>query len=194
VAASWTQPKVSCPSKQDELVVWWVGLDGFSNSKVEQDGTFAYCHQGAATYYSWWEMYPTNDIQLVGSTVAPGDLITSSVSFASGTFTLAVTDATGPANSFSQKAKCGTPGTCTRTSAEWIVETPATTRGLAPWPNFGTWTVSGAQVTGGGVAGVITSFPRDQITIINNNSQNLAGTGALNATGDGFKDTWQYAW
>ena len=78
VAGSWTQPSVSC-TKEDQVVVTWVGLDGLTDGTVEQDGTLAQCFQGTAFYYTWWEMFPTNDIQLVGSTVRPGDKVTSSV-------------------------------------------------------------------------------------------------------------------
>jgi hypothetical protein len=31
------------------------------------------------TYLTWWEMFPTNNIQFVGSTVKPGDNIAASV-------------------------------------------------------------------------------------------------------------------
>ena len=32
-----------------------------------------------AYQYTWWEMYPTNAIQVVGQTLAAGDAITSTV-------------------------------------------------------------------------------------------------------------------
>ena len=130
VSGSWTQPKVTCPSKEDAVAVWWVGLDGFQNSTVEQDGTLAQCYQGGTFYYSWWEMFPTNNIQTVGATVAPGDKISASVNFASGNYTLALTDATATANSFSLKEQCASGLTCARASAEWIAETPSTSHAV----------------------------------------------------------------
>ena len=75
----WTEPSVSCGS-QTSLAAFWVGIDGYSSSSVEQDGTLAECYRGSAYYYTWWEMYPSNAIQVVGSTLRPGDGITASVS------------------------------------------------------------------------------------------------------------------
>jgi len=66
----WTEPSVSCGS-QTSLAAFWVGIDGYSSSSVEQDGTLAECYQGSAYYYTWWEMYPSNAIQVVGSTCGP---------------------------------------------------------------------------------------------------------------------------
>ena len=130
----------------------WVGLDGFSNSTVEQDGTLAFCQGGTATYYTWWEMYPTNDIQLVGSSVAPGDKIVTSVKFAGGNYTLKVTDSTHPANSFTAgRAVRHRPVTCANASAEWIAETVGTLRGYAAVAEFRARGSSPrAKVTGGG--------------------------------------------
>jgi hypothetical protein len=202
VAGKWVQPTVKCLSTEDETAVFWVGLDGFSDSTVEQDGTEAYCQNGTASYYTWWEMYPTNDIEVVGSSVQPGDAISSSVNFANGKYTLAVTDTTNPSNSFSVSEKCGSGLTCANASAEWIAETPGYARGDSPWPSYGKWTVSSASVTsstGGMVpdtssSGVISSFPDDQITIVGNRSEPLATTGSLTTSGAGFPVTWAYTW
>jgi hypothetical protein len=67
---------VSCTS-QTSLAAFWVGIDGCSSSSVEQDGTLAECYGGAAYYYTWWEMYPANAIQVVGQTLRAGDSITA---------------------------------------------------------------------------------------------------------------------
>lgn len=45
-----------------------MGLDGFDNQTVEQDGTLAYCFEGAAYYFTWWEMFPGGSVT-VGSSV-----------------------------------------------------------------------------------------------------------------------------
>ena len=180
VSGTWKQPQVKCVAGENRVAVWWVGLDGFSNSTVEQDGTLAACHGSTATYYTWWEMYPTNDIQLVGSTVAPGDKIVSSVKFAGGNYTLQLTDSTHPANSFTEVEQCGAGQTCSNASAEWIAETVGTLRGYQPWPNFGTWKLTGAKVTGGATNGTIKSFPDDEITMIGSDLSTVLGTpGAL---------------
>ena len=194
VSGDWTQPAITCPATEDEIAVFWVGLDGFSTSTVEQDGTLAECYQGSAFYYTWWEMYPTNDIQTVGGTVAPGDHIAASVSFASGKYTLKLTDSTTTGNSFSKSEKCGSGSTCANASAEWIAETPDYARGYAPLPSFGTWNVTSAGVTGSGTSGVISKFPDDQISMVGVFNNNLAAPGSLNSKGNGFGDAWDYTW
>ncbi|HEY3831160.1 MAG TPA: G1 family glutamic endopeptidase [Acidimicrobiia bacterium] len=190
-SGSWKQPTVTCPKNEDELAVWWVGLDGFSSATVEQDGTMAFCYRGAPAYYTWWEMFPTNDIQIVGSSVKPGDTIAASVKFASNKYNLTITDSTHPANSFIQSQTCAAAHPCKRTSAEWVAETPAGTRGLWPWPSFGTWSLTNASTTAG-TTGTISSFPDDDITIVGNQGEHLANTGALTSGGKAFNVTWAY--
>ena len=68
VAASWTEPSATCSSGAEQLAAFWVGIDGYTSSSVEQDGTLIECYRGRAYQYTWWEMYPTNSIQTVGST------------------------------------------------------------------------------------------------------------------------------
>jgi hypothetical protein len=70
VTGSWTEPSVSCTSTTS-LAAFWVGIDGFSSDSVEQDGTLAECYGGAAYYFTWWEMYPTNAIQEATTSAPP---------------------------------------------------------------------------------------------------------------------------
>ena len=58
------------------------------------------------SYYAWWEMYPTNDIQIAYG-VFPGDFITASVTYASGKFKIVVNDTTtAHRHSFSTTQTC----------------------------------------------------------------------------------------
>lgn len=44
-----------------------MGLDGFNDATVEQDGTFAYCSGPQSTkpvYKAWYEMYPSNSVNV----------------------------------------------------------------------------------------------------------------------------------
>jgi hypothetical protein len=190
VSGSWKEPAITCTS-EDRIAVFWVGIDGFTSSTVEQDGTLAQCFQGTAHYYTWWEMYPTNFIQLVGSTVAPSDSITGSVTRTGTKYTLKLTDSTHTANSFSTTQTCAAT-TCLNTSAEWIAESPSGNRGDYPLPPFGTWSLTGASVTSGATTGKISSFPDDEITMVDGTvSYNLVQPGALNATGSAFTATWK---
>ncbi len=91
VTGSWTEPSASCTSTTS-LAAFWVGIDGYSSSSVEQDGTLIECYRGVAYQYTWWEMYPTNAIQVVGSSLRAGDSITASVVRSGSSYTLKVTD------------------------------------------------------------------------------------------------------
>ena len=59
---------------------------------MEQDGTLIECYRDVAYQYTWWEMYPTNAIQVVGSSLRAGDTITASVVRSGSSYTLKVTD------------------------------------------------------------------------------------------------------
>jgi hypothetical protein len=190
VSASWKEPAITCTS-EDRIAVFWVGIDGFTSSTVEQDGTLAQCFRGTVHYYTWWEMYPSNFIQLAGSTVAPGDSITGSVTRSGTKYTLKLTDSTHTANSFSTTQTCAAT-TCLDTSAEWIAESPSGARGDYPLPPFGTWSLTGASVTSGTTTGKISSFPDDEITMVDGTvSYKLVQPGALNTTGSAFTATWK---
>lgn len=189
VTAHWTEPSASCTSTTS-LAAFWVGIDGYSSSSVEQDGTLIECYLGTAYQYTWWEMYPTNDIQVVGSTLAAGDSITSSVVRSGTSYTLKVTDSTHSADSFSTTQTCSS---CANSSAEWIAEAPSGSSGVYPLSHFSTWTASSATVTGSSGAGVISSYTDDEITMIDSSSRVKAQPGALNSSGNGFSVTWERA-
>ena len=145
VTGSWTEPSVSCTSTTS-LAAFWVGIDGYSSSSVEQDGTLAECYRRTAYYYTWWEMYPTNSIQVVGSTLVPGDSITASVVRSGSSYTLKVTDSSRSADSFTTTQSCSG---CANSSAEWIAEAPSGSSGVYPLAHFITWAESGATVADG---------------------------------------------
>jgi hypothetical protein len=187
-AGSWTEPSASCSRRTTSYAAFWVGIDGYSSSTVEQDGTIIECLRGHAYQYSWWEMYPTNDIQVVGSSVAAGDSITASVVRTGTSYTLAVTDSTHPANSFSTNQSCSD---CANSSAEWIAEAPSGSSGILPLADFGSWTESGATVAEGSSSGVISSFTDDEITMIDSSGLVKAQPSALNGSGNGFSVTWE---
>jgi Peptidase A4 family len=187
VTGSWTEPGVSCTSTTS-LAAFWVGLDGYSSSSVEQDGTLIECYRGAAYYYTWWEMYPTNAIQVVGSTLHAGDSITASVVRSGTSYTLKVTDSSRSADSFSTTQTCSS---CANSSAEWIAEAPSGSSGVYPLSDFGSWTESGATVKAGSTSGVISSFTDDELTMINSSGATKAQPGALNGSGNGFGVTWE---
>jgi Peptidase A4 family len=181
---NWSQPAVTCPRHGTQYAAFWVGIDGFTSGTVEQDGTLAECNHGIASYFTWWEMYPTNSIQTVGSSVRPGDAISASVVRSGTSYTLKITDATHPANSFSTTQSCST---CANSSAEWIAEAPSSGNRILPLANFGTWSETGATVN----SGVISSFADDELTMVNSSGAVKAQPGPLNGSGNGFTVTWK---
>jgi hypothetical protein len=187
VTGKWTEPTVTCSGSTTALAAFWVGIDGFSSDSVEQDGTLAECFEGSLFSFSWWEMYPTNAIQVVGESVAAGDSITASVVKTGTSYALKVTDSTHTANSFSTTQSCSS---CANSSAEWIAEAPSGSAGIYPLPDFHSWTESGATVKSGTTTGVISTFPDDSINMVDGSGNTEASTGALNAAGSGFTVTW----
>ena len=143
VASNWTEPSASCTA-QESLAAFWVGIDGLQ----QQFGR-------AGRHAHRVEMYPTNSIQVVGSSVQPGDSISASVVRSGSSYTLKVTDSTHSANSFTTTQTCSS---CADSSAEWIAEAPSGSSGVYPLSDFRSWSTSGASVTSGSAAGVISSF------------------------------------
>jgi hypothetical protein len=176
VSGKWKEPTISgcTAASPPSAVLFWVGFDGFSNQTVEQDGTAAICGGGnPITYLTWWEMFPANNIQFVGTTVKPGDNIAASVVRSGTHYTLKVTDSTTAGNNVSATATCAAT-TCKDQSAEWIAEAPSTT---VPPPMFTCWKLTNAAVRAGSHSGTIKSFPHSAIGM----------PGPLNPAGTSFK-------
>jgi hypothetical protein len=160
VHATFVQPSIKCIGNPLTITSNWVGLDGYNDQTVEQDGTFAFCGGKAHTtpiYIAWYEMYPAGSVEVFK--VNPGDIIDVSVTYANGTFSLAETDLT-TGKTHTQTATCAS---CERDSAEWIIERPAycdnsgcTKVILGALAPFGTTTMSGdtASLDGGQVQNV----------------------------------------
>ena len=132
-----------------------------------------YTTEATTCYYSWWEMYPSNAIQVAGQPVSPGDSIRASVVKSGSRYTLKVTDSTHSANSFTTTQTCSS---CADSSAEWIAEAPS---GVYPLSDFRSWSTSGASVTSGSASGVISSFPDDELTMIDSSGAVKAQPGSL---------------
>jgi hypothetical protein len=171
VHARWVVPATTCkagdPNFQDST--FWVGIDGWSDGTVEQAGTDVSCAPRSTTpsYVAWWEMYPTNAVQVVFA-VSPGDHIDASVKLVNGSFVLTVKDLTS-GRSFTRTRACGSGVSCKRTSAEWIAESPSYSSGLADLANFKTWKPTNMTMTvAGGPAATgpatYTYFPVTMVT------------------------------
>ena len=193
---SWVVPSVTCSSRGTSYAAFWVGIDGYSDSTVEQTGIFAECSNGAATYSAWYEFYPAASVSISSVKVAPGDVVTASVTYSStsGEFTTTISSSGGGSYSTSS-AVSGAD----RSSAEWIVERPEVcsfTCSLTTLANFGTGdlgsdytSVSGTNTaTLGSTTGPISSFTTAAITMVSGSSGPvLAEPTSLSADGTSFQ-------
>jgi hypothetical protein len=190
-AGAWTEPSVKCGTATT-YAAFWIGIDGYGSSTVEQTGTLATCSGGKASYVAWWEMYPLNAMQTISTmTVKAGDKISASATYSSGSFTLTITDGT---QSFTKTAT----QTASRASAECVAERPALSSGgsvtLSHLANFGTMTFSSCTATIGGTSAAIGTFAN--VHRINMVSQlgghaTLAATGTLGTNQSTFSIVWK---
>ncbi|MGA2209989.1 MAG: G1 family glutamic endopeptidase [Acidimicrobiales bacterium] len=123
VQSTFTVPSVNCSDTDGEgygtFAYHWVGLDGFSDGTVEQDGAADFCEGGTAYYYIWWETYP-GGFNTVDS-VNPGDEITAYVYHDGSYYYLYVYDDT-QGYGFDYAEPCQSGSTCNDSSAEVITE------------------------------------------------------------------------
>ena len=185
VSADWIEPTGSCTSASS-YAAFWVGLDGATDSSVEQTGTLIACNSGVASYYAWWELYPSTPIELVkGLTVAPGDRVSASVSYASGAFKMSISVA---GHSYAKKAS----ESASRSSAECIAEDIAVGSALAPLTDFGRVNFTACKATISGTSSGIGTFATvDEFTMVDSARHVLAATSSLNTAGKAFSVKWK---
>jgi Peptidase A4 family len=189
VTASWTQPAGHCTSG-DQYAAFWVGLDGYSSSTVEQTGSDVDCIGRTAEYYAWYEAYPKASVDY-NNTVRANDKFTATVTYiGSNQFTLYIADATQGWNHTTTVTVNGT----VRTSAEVIAEAPCCTfyGGILPLTNFGTMNFTGSTVTPtSGSSEAIGSAPGvTQIIMVDTFNRNKDTVSALSNGGENFSCTW----
>src|SRR5881409_2708411 len=94
VKGTWVQPSATCPSRKAQYSSFWLGIDGYNSSSVEQTGTSADCQRkNSPVYYAWYEMYPNPPVNL-SMTITPGNTISAEVSASGNSFTLTITNVT----------------------------------------------------------------------------------------------------
>ncbi len=181
VSASWVEPTGTC-SSGSQYASFWVGLDGYSSSTVEQTGSEVDCSGGRARYYSWYEMYPAYPVNF-SNPVRPGDHFTGSVACnGGGSYTLTLTDAT---QGWSHIVNATLNGAA-NSSAEVIAEAPSSTGGVLPLTDFGTVNFSGATVNGSPIGNASPA----QITMVDSAGRDKDTVSALSG-GQNFSATWQ---
>ena len=202
VQGEWVQPSIVC-TKPLAWTVFWVGLDGWTDGTVEQAGTSAFCPENTSEpprYFTWWEMFPTNSIQVAPLAVAPGDAVRASVTYtpSTGKFTMTVVNKR-TLRHFTQTATCAAELQCERSTAEWIAERPTLNSGqltaLADWGalpytadkagNTTRLTTTGKEVP---VLKAVSTLPMTPVDMVGSTGDTLAAPGPL--ARNAFTDTW----
>jgi hypothetical protein len=196
---SWTVPSVNCAKTPNTYASFWVGIDGWTSSTVEQTGTDSDCNGSSPSYYAWYEFYPKGSVNISSVTVAPGDQMSAAVTYSGSEFTITITNQT-TGKTYSKSSRVNS---AKRTSAEWIAEAPCCTRGggILPLADFGT-VYLGADYTGisgnndatdSSVSGPINNFG----TAVNESIMTNGTTGAdeavpssLTSDGSSFSVVW----
>ena len=185
VSASWVQPAGTCTSAT-RYSSFWVGLDGYNSSSVEQTGTDTDCVGGKPQYYGWYEMYPAGSFSF-GDTVKAGDDITASVVYeGSNAFKLTLADTT-------QNWSVSTTQTlanAARSSAEVIIEAPCCTGsgGILPLADFGTVNLSSSVVDGSPIG----DLSPTQIIMVDSRGLDKDTVSSLSSA-ENFSATWERA-
>ncbi len=138
ITGSWTEPAVTCTSRNN-LFAPWVGIDGYGSQTVEQTGVETSCSSGRPVYRAWYEMYPAQPVYL-GNAVSVGDSFTGTVTTTagSGSYKLTLTDNTkGWTYTTTQRLRGA------NVSAEAIIESPTQS-----YPSFSSLTFTGITVNG----------------------------------------------
>jgi hypothetical protein len=203
--ASWVVPAVTCPATGATYASFWVGIDGFTSTTVEQTGTDSDCLAGTPVYSAWYEFYPSLSVTIGTMKVSPGDVIAAVVYFTNGEFTLGIKDVT-TGQPFTTSASVSG---ALRNSAEFVVEAPevCTLLGgcsLAKLSDFGRAGFgdanTGQLLTCGlvmnGVPGSITTFASDAnyIAMVSQSGSQIKALPSLPTNGGGsFTVGWANA-
>ncbi len=196
---SWIVPIATCGTgtERNTGTSDWVGIDGYSSRTVEQTGTDSDCDAGKPKYYAWYELYPKPGRTISTITVHPGDVMSASVTYAHGKFTITTTDTT-TGNSFTtSKPVAGAK----RNSAEWIAEANATHLTDFGTVSFGqdlTQVADSCEVGVNGAAPApLTANPDalkvHAIKMVGSSGTLDAAPGALSTDGTSFMVTWYAA-
>ena len=165
VTGTWREPRVTCGAGDAGAAsAFWIGLGGYytSSQALEQVGTSSDCDDttGRPSYYAWYELVPADSVTIKSLTIAPGDVVTTSVNVIDGTtIELQVKDRTRHTQ-YTTKLQYANPDL---SSAEWIAEAPSGCDQYRcrpiPLANFGSLSFTKIAALGNGVGGTLTSNP-----------------------------------
>ncbi|HEV2361957.1 MAG TPA: G1 family glutamic endopeptidase [Acidimicrobiales bacterium] len=179
ITGSWTISSLDC-SKGNGSVSPWIGIDGWSNSTVEQIGVDYDCSNGKASYHTWVEMYPAGS-DYFPETVHAGDTMSASVSVSGSAWVLWLSDPTeGWKKTFHRTS------TDKEASAEAILEDLGST-GAPPVDDFGTESFSSLLVNGAAFASAGTAHK----TSLERGTTFLSSESAVSS--ESFSITWLHS-
>ena len=191
VSGKWIVPKVR-PTTNTSFSAAWVGIDGYSNSTVEQIGTTQAWINGQPVYYAWFSMYPGPAYELLGFPVNPKDTIRAEVTYiGEDIFELVIRNLT-------QKVYFVVPSSYTtmsgpqRTSAEWIMEAPSLGSAILPLARFSSIPFSHCIATIKGKTGSINNhaWKNDRIIMVSEDGTYKAVPSPLSKSGKNFSVKW----
>lgn len=190
VSASWIQPAMDCAETAYGASSFWVGLDGWGSTTVEQAGTEARCTRGVAEFVAWSEMFPkaASRFPTAKYPVSEGDALAASVAaLGGGKFKLILRDETkGWSRTLTKKASKSAPAELR--SAEVIAEAPSLGGEPESLADFGTVGFGGATVDG---QTLTTSLPGVEPLTMVSKAGGVTEAVPSPISGGAFTDTWQ---
>jgi hypothetical protein len=186
-------PDSDCPTPDAQAAVW-VGLDGATDSTVEQAGVAAVCVNSKISYYDWYDMAPNGSVK--EHSVSPGQTIVAYANYnpRKKRYYLDVDDESDSADSFNSPPQaCPSGFTCENSSAEVVVEDPGGPAGGGFLADFNKVNFSNAQmVSASGLVGALQSNSQWSIEKITMRykSYPMVNVGARSAGSTAFVDTW----
>ncbi|HZW92377.1 MAG TPA: G1 family glutamic endopeptidase [Candidatus Eremiobacteraceae bacterium] len=198
-AGSWIVPTVNCSKTPNTYSSFWVGIDGWTSSTVEQTGTDSDCNGSSPSYYAWYEFYPNPSFLISSVPMSPGNKVSAAVTYNGTEFTITITNET-TGKSFSKSSRVRG---AKRSSAEWIAEAPCCTNagGILPLADFGivdfgqdyTDISSTNDATDSSITGPIGSFGNavnEAIMVNGSTGADEAVPSSLTTDGSSFTVTW----
>jgi hypothetical protein len=155
IVGDYNVPAVVCSATPNTFSYHWIGLDGWADQTVEQDGIAADCNGTKAQYAAWFEMYPANF--KFAFAVKPGDAIESAVHYlGKAKYELSLKDVT-TGRGFDKTLACPVSA-CQNASAETITEAYYFNKRYAGTSDFGNEHYGEVTVTdSGGSAGALSN-------------------------------------
>lgn len=190
---SFSVPSVSC-AKGTTYVALWAGVDGATDSTVQQAGVMVECSGGSAVYSAWTEFYPAAPTY-ASWTPSPGDVVSVMIACTSVSGGASCSAAVNDLTSGQSYSNSATVSGAQLANAECILERPSIGGSITKLANFGTAqfgqdytsvsgtcyaTVGGAELAFGNIASATS------ITMVNNHGGALATTSSLTSDGSSF--------